>query len=239
MLLLLCGVVVVAVRVAGPEPEVRVRESTEPTRTVVVLPEGQAKVTGEIESLKASAEVVDPVVPPFDVGAARAVIGGALADGARVSAEWTGPGELLRIDGDGGGIDASPATVGAGKGFVVVRLDGTPRPLLPGSYRVAAPVVVAAPGGLGSPRRGVTFTADGTTTLESDGVVWITPRPLRLEGPGTVELTGALRVRTRDGERTATTLRFGPGPFEVAITPRDGERWSVDATLQGPLDVQG
>ena len=237
MLVLLCGLVAAAVRLAEPEPRVRVRESTDPTRTVVVLPPGQAKVTGTVESLTSEADAVDPITVPFVVGADRAVIGGALVEGRRTTAEWDGQ-RTLRLEGGSGGLDPSPATVGVGKGYVVVRLDGSPRPILPGGYRTSAPVVVGA-GSLGAPQEGLAFEADGSTTLEAEGTIWGDPRRLRLEGPGTVELVGRLSVRTRDGDRRATRLRFGPGPFEVDLTPRPDGTWTLDATLQGPLDVQG
>jgi hypothetical protein len=57
---------------------------------------------------------------------------------------------------------------------------------------------------------------------------------LRLEGPGSLVLDGALTIDSRDGRREAAHIEFGPGSFVVDLVPgADGV--TLTATLQGPL----
>ena len=47
-------------------------------------------------------------------------------------------------------------------------------------------------------------------------------------------MRGTLTVRTGAGVTTQGSLRFGPGPYLVVLTPAGGI-YRVEATLQGPI----
>lgn len=233
LLVLLCDLAVVGVR-ASDDARTHGRDVTAPgpARTEIVLPAGQSIVSGTATSLAVDADVAPAVPTPFTVEAARATVHDAIVGDEPAAVVWNG-GRPFTVEGTGGGLDPSPAHVELAPDGVVLALDGSPRPLLAGAYRTAAPVAVGR-GGLATPRDGVAFTADARTTLAAAGHIRIERRPLQLVGPGRLAATGTFTIRTRDGVRPATSIVFGPGPFELAVTPVDGG-WSVTATLQGPL----
>lgn len=201
---------------------------------VHVLPEGQAKVTGSITALRATDAVAAPLRAPLEFPAgARATIAGAIVNGRRSTIAWDG-GRPLVLQGNGG-IDLGPTTLEVdGTGAVSWPVDDGVRALLTGEYVIRTPVAVGQ-GGLAQPRDQVTFVADDETTIETHGVTLRTsPAALKLEGPGSLVLDGALAVESRDGRRNVAHLEFGPGSFVVELAPGpDGV--TVTATLQGPL----
>ncbi|HET7654245.1 MAG TPA: hypothetical protein VFK42_14500 [Acidimicrobiales bacterium] len=235
LVLVLCNLAVVAVRAGGPTTRVHVRDvpAPGPTRTEIVLPAGQAVVSGTATAIAVDADVADPVPAPFTVDATHAAIRAVVVDGTRETVVWNG-GRPLTITGGGPGIAPAPVHAELTADGVAITLDGAPRPLLAGSYATTAPVAVGA-GGLATPRDGVAFTADAQSTLEATGTVRTGRRNLRFSGPGRLSATGTFTVRTRDGERRVATLVFGPGAFELSATPVAGG-WAVTATLQGPLE---
>jgi hypothetical protein len=235
LVLLLCNLAVVAVRAGGPTTRVHVRDvpAPGPTRTEIVLPAGQAVVSGTATAIAVDADVADPVPAPFTVDATHAAIRAVVVDGTRETVVWNG-GRPLTITGGGPGIAPAPVHAELTADGMAITLDGAPRPLLAGSYATTAPVAVGA-GGLATPRDGVAFTADAQSTLEATGTVRTGRRNLRFSGPGRLSATGTFTVRTRDGERRVATLVFGPGAFELSATPVAGG-WAVTATLQGPLE---
>ena len=205
--------------------------------TVVVPPAGEAEISGTVEAATAE-HAIAPVLPlPLDVPAAPGRTGitieGAIVDGSPTTIVWDG-GRPFTLTGTGG-IGLGPTRVDIGSDGVNWPLDGEPRGLVPGTYTVDAPVAVGQ-GGLASPLDTVTFTADERTTLSTRGGVAVrtAPAPLRLEGPGSVTLRGAFTVRTAEGERESSLVRFGPGPFVVDLVPVAGG-WNVEGTLKGPL----
>ena len=235
LVLVLCNLAVVAVRAGGPTTRVHVRDvpAPGPTRTEIVLPAGQAVVSGTATAIAVDADVADPVPAPFTVDATHAAIRAVVVDGTRETVVWNG-GRPLTITGGGPGIAPAPVHAELTADGMAITLDGAPRPLLAGSYATTAPVAVGA-GGLATPRDGVAFTADAQSTLEATGTVRTGRRNLRFSGPGRLSATGTFTVRTRDGERRVATLVFGPGAFELSATPVAGG-WAVTATLQGPLE---
>jgi hypothetical protein len=60
---------------------------------------------------------------------------------------------------------------------------------------------------------------------------------LKVEGPGTLTMTGNFTLKTASGTRTATTVTMGAGPFEVQLAPGPGGI-AVTATLQGPVTAK-
>lgn len=192
------------------------------TRTVRVLPEGQAKVTGTLTSLTGS-DVSGPVLAlPVVLEQGTATI-----DNAGETIVWDG-GRPFHLEGDGG-IDLGPTEVAVDGTGTSWSLDGV-RVLLPGRYEVRTPVAVGR-GGLAEPHDAYAFTAGDDATLATEGAVRLPLADLHLEGPGSLVLDGRFEVRTRDGRRTATHLEFGPGPFVLDV----GADLRVEATLQGPL----
>jgi len=205
--------------------------------TVVVPPAGQAEISGTVEAGTAE-HAVAPVLPlPLHAsaqpGQAGITIERAIVDGEAATIVWDG-GRPFTLGGDGG-IDLGATRVDIGRDGVNWPLDGEPRGLTPGTYTVEAPVAVGR-AGLASPMDRVTFTAgEGTTIVTTGGIaVRTAPSPLRLEGPGSITLRGALTIRTADGTRDSAIVRFGPGPFVVDLVPVAGG-WRVDGTVKGPL----
>jgi hypothetical protein len=198
---------------------------------VVVLPVGQAEVSGTFTRLEATG-ANGPAVPlPITVTSGTAVIDGALLEGERAVIAWEG-GRPLHLDGSGG-IDLGPTAIRYEGGTATWPLDDGVRILLPGDYVLEAPTAVGSEG-LAAPRDRVAFRADEETSIETAGWTVSAPMPsLHLDGPGGVILEGDLVVRTRDGERHATRLALAEGPYVVDVR-QDG---TLTATVRGDLDV--
>lgn len=198
-------------------------------RTPVVLPEGQAEVSGTIGEFTADAVNAPALSLPIEIPTGGATIEGAIIDGERSTIVWDG-GRPFELSGSGG-IDLGPTHVELGLGALFWQLDGI-RVLAPGTYRIDTPVAVGS-GGLARPLDTVTFTATDDTTLETSGdaTVMRGPQQLHLEGPGSFTAAGTFTIKTREGTRRAITLRFGPGSFIVDLAP-DG---SFTAVFNGPL----
>jgi hypothetical protein len=209
------GLAVVAAEAQQEEPEVV-------ERTVRVLPEGQAEVTGRLDRLAGT----DLVGPPLrqtiriDTGTATVEVPGR-------TFVWDGGRPFVL---EGGGLDLGPSAVVVERGEARWRLEG-PLALLPGDYRLRTPVAVGEEG-LARPVDEAGFTATDDAVLDAPGATIVTPAaPLHLEGPGSLVLDGDFELRTRDGSRAATHLEFGPGPLVLDLA-EDG---TVTATLKGPL----
>jgi len=219
------------------EPGSRTIVEIEEGDTVVVPPAGQAEVSGTVEAGTAERAIAPPLPLPLHVAAAPGRVGvtieGAVVDGTPTTIVWDG-GRPFSLTGDGA-IELGPTRVDIGRDGVNWPLDGEPRGLSPGTYTVDAPVAVGQ-GGLASPADRVTFTADEHTVITTRGGVAARtgPAPLRLEGPGSLTLRGTLAVRTADGTRDTSLVRFGPGAFVVDLAPA-AAGWTVEATLRGPL----
>lgn len=206
-------------------------------RDEVVLPEGQAEVTGTIDGFVADDASGAPLTMPIELETGRVTIEGAVVAGERATIAWDG-GRPFRLDGTGT-IDLGPTHVelrpsggGGGQhaGAVLWTIDGL-RILTPGTYRLDTPVAVGA-GGLARPRDAVELTADEETTIDATGVGAVaTSLPVHLEGPGSFRADGDFRIRTRDGTTSATHLEFGRGSFLVDVAT-DG---TFSAVFNGPL----
>lgn len=216
----LLGVVIAAV-LAGGLTTVASRQRQKPPivetviRETVVLPEGQAKVTGSLTGFVAD-DANGPLLSiPLEIAKGGATIEGALIDGRRSTIVWDG-GRPFRLSGEGS-IDLGPTRVELGVGALFWPLDGV-RVLTPGSYRIDTPVAVGT-GGLARPADSITFTADSETTLNTSGGATVirAVAPLRLEGPGSVRADGVFKIRTRDGTVTRRHLEFGPGAFVMDL----------------------
>ena len=205
----------------------------------VVPGPGQAFVTGIVERFQAEDAVsATPLGTPFTLsalerGAGSATIENALVGGRRSTISWAS-GTPLPITG-GGGVDLGPAGLEADASGLTWRLDGAVRTFLPGAYRAAAPVAVGS-AGLAAPREAADFQAGSDTVLTSHGgvVVRLDRRPVQLQGPGKIAVSGRLEVRTAKGAKEAATVNFGPGPFTVTLSPTP-RGYTIDSVLQGPV----
>ena len=239
------GVVTVVERKNAPDNTI-VHEATTvpPVTEVVTVPAfGQTLVTGTLKTLSADNAQADPIPTPFTInaverGAVRnATVEGAVINGARKTVYWYA-GQPLPVSGSGGALDLGPAHVDADAHGVTWALTGTSA-FKPGSYRFGSSVAVGS-AGLATPEDGgVSFGADAHTVLTAtDGVVIHFDSPtLKIDGPGTLQMTGTFTLRTRSGSSTATTLTMANGPFEVTLTPAAGGI-SVTATLQGAVTAK-
>lgn len=205
--------------------------------TRIVPAAGQSFVTGEIESLSADDTQTEPLPVPFtltsvDRGAGKGTIENALVDGKRTTIFWGG-GTPLPLSGDGA-VDVTGAVVQVDPSGLTWTLSGG-RKLLPGNYQARAPVAVGSTG-LASSRDSVSFTADARTVLNTTGgvVVKLDPQRLQVNGPGRVSAKGKLTVTDASGSRSAVSIDFATGPYQVIVVPQGG-KIVLDATLQGPL----
>ena len=211
---------------APPEPE-----------TVVVLRPGQTEVSGVLTGLTASAAVGPPVAAPFTVtvparGEGGATISNAVVGGRRTTIVWDG-GRPLPVSGTGT-VDVGAARIEVTPAAIRWFLDGQPRVLTPGRYRLGATVAVGQRG-LATPTDGATFDVDGQAAMVTRGGarVELPPADVALEGPGAVELRGRLRLRTASGSQDAASARFGEGAYRVKLSPAPGG-YRIDALFQGP-----
>ena len=117
---------------------------------------------------------------------------------------------------------------------VVWTLDDAARDFLPGSYTLGSSVAIGADG-LARPVDGATFVAGEGTTLSTSGNAVITEdaRAVRLEGTNSLlVIEGNLTLAGSDGERKVRRVNFGPGKYEITLTPVDGG-YTVLARLEG------
>jgi hypothetical protein len=219
--------------------------ATEPpsTRVVVVLRPGQSEVTGTLTRLVAKDAAGDTIPAPFTIeanerGVTRAVIGNVLVDRRPSTIGWDG-GRPLPISGDGA-LDLGSTQLTADATGLAWALEGSPRALAPGNYRANFTVAVGS-GGVASVREGVAFTATAETALDvTKGGAFIRQpaQPLHIQAAAssTATFEGTFTVRTTDSSRTSRRLTFGPGLYDITLTP-SGTTFTVKAILQGP--VQG
>lgn len=203
-----------------------------------VLGPDQVEATGRLTSLRAVAERSGDIPTPFAVdvperGRGGATITAAIVDGQRAAIVWGAP-SPLRVSGAGGALLPGRAVVHAG---VDLRweLDHAVHGFRPGTYRIDSPVAVGT-SALATPRDSVEFVADDRTTLTTnDGAfVSMSPRPIRLEGPGELAIEGELEVRTAAGTTTPAALGFGPGSYVVELLPVAGA-WGLELVATGPV----
>lgn len=210
--------------------------------TVEIVPAAnQVFVTGEITRLVSSAaRTPDALLPvpltlmTLDRGSSRARVEGALVDGSRMTISWDG-GVPLPVSGEGGSLDLGLARLRIDEEGVSWLLDGAPRRLVPGTYRLGATVALSG-SGLARPRDGIVFEADEQTVLVAQNgvVVQIDSQALQLLGPGEVELEGSLDLRFGSGERSAETLRSAEGPYELSLEPTESG-YRVDGIIQAEV----
>jgi len=235
------GVAVVAVRELAPSENIVHTEQPPPTiETNVVPAAGQSLVSGTLTAFSSDDAVAQPIHTPFTVNAVErgarnhATIEGAIIGGARRTIYWDA-GTPLPISG-GGALDLGPAHVDVGPTGVTWVLGGAARAFAPGRYHVGSPIAIGT-GGLATPHdEGTDFTADEHTVLTTTpGVVLHLDAPaIELDGPGSLKMSGQFTLRTTGGQRTATSIVFGPGAFRIVFKPVPGGLQAT-ATLQGPV----
>jgi hypothetical protein len=218
--------------------------TTSTTEAFTVVPAaGQTLVRGHVTSV--SGDGITPPAPltlPLtldeqNIGSTQATFRSVIVDGKRTNVYWNG-GRPLPITGTGG-IDlfasgGAHATIDPG-GFTWL-LDGPVRQLVAGTFTTHFTVGVGT-GGLPTPHdEPVTFTADDRSSLVTRAgvVVHQPPAAIKITGPGSLQLAGAMVLRTAAGTRSAKSLKFGPGPFVLELTPGAGG-YDVSGTLQGPV----
>jgi hypothetical protein len=236
------GIAAVVVRKEAPDTTITHTQQPPPpvTETVIVPAAGQTLVTGTLQSFSADGADAGPIPTPFTINAVErgaqrnATVEAAIINGARKTIYWYA-GQPLPVSGSGGALDLGPAHVDANVHGVTWSLTGTSS-FKPGHYRFGTSVAVGS-AGLATPEdNGIDFTADDHTVFTAtDGVdIHFDSPDLKVDGPGTLRMTGNFTLRTAAGTQAATTLAMASGPFEVRLTPAAGGV-SVTATLQGAV----
>ncbi|MDQ4068166.1 MAG: hypothetical protein M3203_01605 [Actinomycetota bacterium] len=202
---------------------------------------GQVFVRGTIDRLTVEGAQGPPTViaAPFTLtalerGVGKATIENALVSGRRTTIAWSG-GTPLPISGPGGSIDLGGSKLEVDVTGTTWTVDGSARPLKPGTYRAGAPVAVGTTG-VGTPRESVEFTADARTTINAGGgvVVKVSLAPIEVNGPGKASASGQLQIRDQTSRSPVRGFQFGDGPYTIKVNPVEG-RIELDAVLQGPL----
>ena len=227
--LLLTCVLLGAIAITACNRETTPAVETGPTTTGVV--------TGTLTALAAEAAITDPIPTPFTISATERGVGGAQIDGATangksVQINWDA-GQPLPVSGAGGGLALNAAAVHITEKAITWSLDGGARDFLPGTYRLGSSVAIGERG-LGRPADSATFTAGSDTAMTAEGAVLVLqPRALRIEGrEGSLALVGNLTLGTETGDRAVKKITFGPGIYEVTLTPVAGG-YKVQARLEG------
>jgi hypothetical protein len=219
-------------------------ERTPPsTRDVNVLRPGQVEVTGTVTSLVAKDAATDPVPAPFTIeaserGVTRVAIENVLVGGKPSTISWDG-GRPLPITGTGG-LDLGSANLTVDPSGYRWDLAGSPRGLTPATYKCNFTVAVGS-AGVASSRDNVAFTATADTVLDvtkGGAFVKLPAAALQLQATRstTAVIEGKLSVRTNAETRKTTAVQFGPGLYDITLTPTPGGL-AIMAILQGPVEA--
>ncbi|MEY2476613.1 MAG: hypothetical protein QOG87_1928 [Actinomycetota bacterium] len=214
---------------------------TSPSSVVEVLRPGQSRVTGTVTKLVARDAAGEAIPAPFTiqpgtVGVTRAVIGNVVVDRRPSTIAWDG-GRPLPITGKGS-LELGSAQLTADPGGLSWALDGSPRALAPGDYRANFTVAVGS-SGVASVRDNVAFTAGPETALEvtkGTAFVRLPAQAVRIRAtqPTSATLDGTFTIATAEASRPARRVSFGPGLYDITLTPVAGG-YTVVAILQGPV----
>jgi hypothetical protein len=244
-------IVVVAVAVGvGIDLAIRQRRAGDspslgsgPTTTATLAPQivpgaNQTFISGTITSLSSSNAEGPALTPPFTItipvrGQGSADLTGVSVGGHSVEIYWYG-GQPLPVSGTGQ-LMISGGTVSVNASGITWVLDGAARTLTPGHYHLGAPVAVGT-SGIATPEQNISFDAGADSTMETTGhaQVHLAPADLHLTGPGSLTMAGTLQVQTPAATRPAGSVTFGPGAYDVTLTPTTGGD-TIKATLQGPV----
>lgn len=210
----------------------------QPTETTTV-PSGRSEVSGTVTALTAVDATVDLLPTPMTVdvaepglGRSGAVIRDAVVGGEPATIQWDS-GRPLVLGGTGGLVLAPARVVVDGAGTSVSFGERT-HGFAAGTYRIDTPVAVGT-SGLAQPLDAVDFTATASTTITfaGDASTRVGPGSLTLTGPGTVTADGSFGITTSEGATLVDHIEFGPGPFQIGLTPGAGGL-AIAATFDEP-----
>ena len=213
------------------------------TTTTTPLAPGQTVVSGTVSSISAAGATGPPLATPLLItipvrGQGSAYIYNADVGGHQGETIYWYGGQPLSILGAGGALVPGRINVTVDSSGSTWYLDGAERKWAPAAYQVNTPVAVGSTG-LANAEPSADFTAGPTTVLASRGGATI-HRPataLHLTGPGAVQIQGRLRVRTRSGTTSASTLDLASGSdYVIDLTPGAGGL-TIQATLQGRVST--
>ncbi len=166
---------------------------------------------------------------------------GGTVGGTSAAVIWDG-GRPLPMSGPGALDLAGPTHLVLTPTGPIWSVDGHDRQLTAGSYALGATVAVGSTG-LALPRDGVTLVvpAGMVAAVHPRGAVTVSvaPAPLALRGPGMLLIEGALAVETTTGTKNVGSVSFGPGPFELDLTPTTGGYTVTHGILQGRFELGG
>lgn len=231
-----------AMRHQSARPTAAATTTTTGTLAPEIVPAGnQVFVTGTVTSLSADNAEGPPLTPPFTItipvrGQGSADLTGVAVDGKQVEIYWYG-GQPLPVSGTGALVIGGGRLSVDGSGTTWI-LDGTARTIAAGHYFLGAPVAVGT-SGLATPEQTASFDAGAQSTLLTTGnaEVHLKPAALHITGPGSVTLAGTLQVQSPTATRPANSITFGPGSYDITLTPAPGGD-TINATLQGSYQAR-
>jgi hypothetical protein len=225
---------------AGGPPPVPATTSTTTPPVEIVPGAGQAFVSGTVTSLTADNAEGPPLTPPFTItipvrGAGSADLTGVSVNGEPVEIYWYG-GQPLPVNGTGQ-LTLGGAGLSVNASGITWMLDGAARTITAGHFFLGSPVAVGT-SGLATPEQTESFDAGGQSTMltTGDAQVHLKAANLEITGPGSVTIRGALQVQTASGTKSAQTVTFGPGSYDIKLTPTAAGD-SISSTLQGPVSA--
>jgi hypothetical protein len=165
----------------------------------------------------------------------RAAIENVTVDGKPSTIAWDG-GRPLPISGNGA-LEVGSSQLTADPTGLAWALDGAARSLTPGQYRANFTVAVGS-AGIANVRENPAFTATADSVIEvTHGTAFIrlaaSEIHVQATQPTTAVLDGTFTVTTADGESQARHIAFGPGLYDLTLTPATGG-FTVEGILQGP-----
>ncbi len=200
---------------------------------------GQVRLTGTVTAVHLEGAVLAPreIPTPLTIVSDRGFgnggqLTGIIVDGKPSTAVWDGGRPFVLAS--GGALVLDPVRVDLVPEGMRLVLGGGNHVLTPGAYGLDTPVAVGS-SGIATPRDGITFEATDTALFEARGdagIVLGADAARHFEGPGLVQLDGALELTDATGTRAAASLRAEVAAFDLTFTPAGDGSWRVEGVVE-------
>ncbi|MEX2292372.1 MAG: hypothetical protein WD691_01190 [Acidimicrobiales bacterium] len=212
--------------------------STTTVPPVVVPGPGQVRVSGTLSALRLGGAILDPrsVAMPVTMTASRgfgngAEVTGVRVDGKRSTIVWDG-GRPFELSGTGAVIPSASVVEIVPQGLRIM-LGGGVHSLAAGTYRLDTPVAVGT-SGIATPRDSVEFEASAESLLDVRGdasIILGAGPPVRLLGPGSIEMHGTFELTDASGMRDAESYLVDVAAFDLTIAGGTIGRWRITGLI--------